>query len=63
MDELAKEYKILFNGITETIESLEGMIGRLRLLQEAAENSYLENCPDAGSAREKPKLIKLHLSG
>lgn len=63
MDELAKEYKILFNGITETIESLEGIVGRLRLLQAAAENSYLENCPEAKAAQEEPKLIKLHLSG
>ena len=43
MDELRTEYTVLFNGITETIKGLEGMIHRLELLQQAAENSYLDS--------------------
>ena len=44
MDELRTEYTMLFNGITEAIKGLEGMKHRLELLQQAAENSYLERC-------------------
>ncbi|MDL2294490.1 hypothetical protein LJC60_07665 [Ruminococcaceae bacterium OttesenSCG-928-D13] len=37
MDELQKEYTLLFNGITDTIQSLERTIQRLRALQQKAE--------------------------
>lgn len=42
MEELNKEYTILFNGITETIRGLETTVHRLKLLQLAAENTYLD---------------------
>lgn len=48
MEELRTEYTMLFNGITETIKGLEGMIRRLQLLQQAAENTYLDHCEECG---------------
>lgn len=63
MNELAKEYTMLFNGITETIETLEGSIKRLRQLQQEAENTYLENCAENTLAKNKEKLIEWNLSG
>lgn len=63
MDELKKEYTMLFNGITETIEALEGTIKRLRLLQQAAENMYLDSCAEEDAAKEPKKVIELRVSG
>lgn len=49
MDELKKEYILLFNGISEITIELEALIQRLKLLQQAAENCYLDGC-------ERPKV-------
>ncbi|MDL2327745.1 hypothetical protein LJC64_03720 [Ruminococcaceae bacterium OttesenSCG-928-A11] len=43
MDELNKEYTLLFNGITDTIQSLERTIQQLRALQQKAEELCLED--------------------
>lgn len=40
--EITKEYSILFNGITETIENLESAISLLKKLQQRAEEAYIE---------------------
>lgn len=58
MDELRAEYTMLFNGITETIKGLEGMIRRLELLQQAAENTYLDHC-EASQAEEGSKATPM----
>lgn len=42
MDKLRKEYTLLFNGITDTILQLENAVLRLKLLQQQAEDVYLE---------------------
>lgn len=41
MEELTKEYLVLFNGITDTIRQLEHTITRLKMLQQRAEEIYL----------------------
>lgn len=41
MDELNREYTLLFNGITDTIQQLEHTISRLKILQIKAEEEYL----------------------
>lgn len=46
MDEIRSEYTLLFNGITETIKSLEITTKRLKLLQMAAENTYVAEISD-----------------
>ncbi|MDL2253364.1 hypothetical protein LJC49_04735 [Ruminococcaceae bacterium OttesenSCG-928-I18] len=43
MEDLKKEYVLLFNGVSEVIAELEGLVQRLKLLQQAAENCYLDN--------------------
>lgn len=43
MDEIKKEYSLLFNGITDTINQLEKTIQRLRVLQQKAEEACLES--------------------
>ncbi len=63
MDELKQEYTVLFNGITETIGQLESMVQRLRLLQQAAENAYMERHDESAPAKEKEKLVVLEASG
>lgn len=40
--EIRKEYSILFNGITETIDHLENTISSLKKLQQRAEDAYIE---------------------
>ena len=42
MDELNEEYTLLFNGITDTIRQLERTIVRLQVLQQKAEETYVE---------------------
>lgn len=44
METLSKEYVVLFQGISETIDTLEATIGRLKTLQAAAEEMYLDRC-------------------
>ncbi len=44
MKEISKEYSILFNGITETIQELESTIIALKKLQQRAEDTYIEEC-------------------
>lgn len=41
MEELNREYSILFNGITDSIQQLEFTIMRLKTLQCKAEEEYL----------------------
>ncbi len=41
MEELKKEYMLLFNGITDTVRQLEYTIARLKMLQTRAEELYL----------------------
>lgn len=43
MDKLKKEYTLLFNGITDTILQLENAVLRLKLMQQQAEDVYLEH--------------------
>lgn len=60
MDELREEYTLLFNGVSETIEELEKTIQRLKVLQQAAENAFLENTEGARkTAKVKDNLIVL----
>lgn len=40
-DEITKEYLILFNGITNTIQELQSMAVRLAMLQRDAEQAYI----------------------
>ena len=42
MDELNKEYTLLFNGVTDTIQQLELIAQRLKKLQARAEEAYLD---------------------
>ena len=44
MDDLKQEYVLLFQGITETIVTLQDLALRLKRLQAAAEETYLERC-------------------
>ncbi len=44
METLSKEYVVLFQGISETIDTLEATIRRLKTLQAAAEEMYLDRC-------------------
>lgn len=55
MDELNKEYTLLFNGITDTIQQLETMTKRLKNLQMRAEEAYLQECEAAG---EEPAALQ-----
>ena len=41
MDELSKEYILLFQGISEAIEDIEEMAHRLKELQREAESVYV----------------------
>ena len=43
MNELQKEYVILFNGITEVMDEMERLILRMQQLQQEAENYVLED--------------------
>ena len=56
MDELNKEYALLFNGITDTIRQLETMTLQLKKLQQRAEEAYLQACepPPAGEEENRP---------
>lgn len=40
-ESITKEYALLFNGITNTIEELEGLLLRLKRMQSEAEELYL----------------------
>ena len=52
MDELQKEYTLLFNGITDTIQSLERTIQRLRALQQKAEEMCVESSGEKGGGKD-----------
>ena len=39
---LSQEYIMLFNGISDAIQELQGMIDRLKFLQMKAEEIYIE---------------------
>ena len=41
-EELSPEYLLLFNGISEMIQSLQEAIEQLKLLQQRAETLYIE---------------------
>lgn len=43
MNDVKKEYIVLFNGITDAIDSLQKQIDRLKFLQVKAEEIYIEN--------------------
>lgn len=51
MDDLKQEYVTLFQGITETIMTLEDLALRLKRLQATAEEIYLERCEEEDSRR------------
>ena len=51
MDDLKQEYVALFRGITETIMTLEELSLRLKRLQAAAEEAYLERCEEEDARR------------
>lgn len=51
---LPKEYSILFNGVSNTIEELEVLLVKLRTLQQQAEDAYL----DESSLITMPNLPK-----
>ena len=40
-ENFAREYTILFNGITDTIENLEALLLRLKRLQSEAEETFV----------------------
>ncbi|MDR1753893.1 MAG: hypothetical protein LBR74_03175 [Eubacterium sp.] len=40
--ELSKGYKVLFNGVSDTIKDLESIIGRLAVYQQIAEDMYMD---------------------
>ena len=42
MDNITREYTLLFNGITSTISELQAITFRLAGLQQAAEQLYIE---------------------
>lgn len=44
MEELNKEYTLLFNGITDAIQQLENLTRQLKKLQLRAEEAYLQEC-------------------
>ncbi len=52
MEELKKEYILLFNGITDTIRQLEYTITRLKMLQQRAEELYLLDTEPGGICEE-----------
>lgn len=53
MDELNKEYTMLFNGISSTIVQLETLVERLKILQQKAEDAYLEQLEKDEEFKEK----------
>lgn len=64
MEDITKEYLILFNGITETIVGLEDHISRLKQLQEKAEMAFIEEADKKGTIqmiRKAPPAKKLVL--
>lgn len=60
MDEITKEYKILFNGIAGAISELQATIIRLSILQQQAEQAYIdrtsENEPEATGTGSLPEI-------
>lgn len=60
MEELKREYTLLFNGITDAIATLEDLTQRFMLLQQAAENLYLESAERAQelSKRENKESLE-----
>ncbi len=42
MEKISKEYKILFNGISMAIDQLQGLSMRLVMLQQQAEQEYIQ---------------------
>lgn len=53
MNELKKEYTILFNGVTDAIDDLQKLVVRMQLLQQKAEAAVLE-CEEAAAAHSMP---------
>lgn len=43
MEELSREYALLFNGITDAIQAMEKTTRRLKYLQQRAEELYLSD--------------------
>ncbi len=54
MDDLKQEYVLLFQGISETIDTLQDLALRLKRLQAAAEETYLERCERDDAEQEAP---------
>ncbi len=52
-EDIRKEYVMLFNGISKTIEEMEGMIDRLKQLQQEAETCVMER-DGTGSLQSLP---------
>ena len=54
MDELNKEYTLLFNGITDAIQQLEVLTQRLKRLQTRAEEAFL----DENTSEQEEKIVE-----
>lgn len=66
MDELQKEYTLLFNGITDTICELERTIVKLKMLQLKAEEVCLAQdltAPSAAVSETVIDTVSVQLSG
>lgn len=46
VDDLKREYILLFQGISEMIVALDDITTRLKKLQAAAEEAYLQRCEE-----------------
>lgn len=55
MDNITKEYALLFNGITSIISELQGITVRLASLQQQAEQLYLDRTSE--NEPENPSTI------
>lgn len=55
MNDLSSEYMTLFNGITDSIKSLEILLSNLKSLQQKAEEEYINNEEDDDCCQEAKK--------
>lgn len=56
MAELSKEYTLLFNGITDTIQELQALSNRLATLQLQAEELYISSPVQSDNADNANQL-------
>ncbi len=52
MDDISREYAILFNGVTDVIQQAEALVRQMKLLQQRAEEAYICAAPSEEGAAE-----------